>query len=186
MLPSFGGLKRLYLRHFAKPPHDQTLFRFVHRTPIAKLALLGLADLDRLGRFIEVAQADNGGVSIEVVGVDKFEGRTAVDGQGPSLKAAHRWFSNKGNKARLLPGDPFSTLSTQANSISGIDLLLISADQDRAALDRAWFYVPRMLSATATIFLEEPSGTAGEFVWRQMSGAELQQLANRPRPRRAA
>jgi hypothetical protein len=186
MLPSFGGLKRLYLRHFAKPPHDQSLFRLVHRHAIAKLALLGMSDLERTMRLIEVAQADNGGVGIELIGVDKFEMRSAAEGQGTTLKSAHRFFAAKAIKARLLPGDPQSVLTASANSITGVDLLLIAADQDRESLSRAWFYVPRILSATAEVLIEEPQGKAGEFVWREIGRDELTQLANKPRHRRAA
>lgn len=186
MLPSFGGLKRLYLRHFAKPPHDQTLFRLVHRHAIAKLALLGMSDLERTMRLIEVAQADNGGVNIELIAVDKFEMRTQAEGAGSTLKAAHRFFAAKEIKARLLPGDPQSVLTASANSISGVDLLLIAADQDRESLSRAWFYVPRMLHSAAEVLIEEPHGKGGEFVWRSITREELTQLASKPRHRRAA
>lgn len=186
MLPSFGGLKRLYLRYFAKPAHDRVLLRLVHRQRISRIAQLGIGDLTRTLRLLAAAQADNGGLSLDLVGIDKFEMRSEVDGPGLSLKEAHRVLASHGIKARLLPGEPLTVLAASANSLGGNDLLLISADQDRESLARAWFYVPRMLSATGVVFIEEPHDGAGEFCWRQVSQEELTRLAAKPRTRRAA
>lgn len=186
MLPSFGGLKRLYLRHFAKPAHDQSLFRHVHRQPIRRLVHLGIGTLERTLKLIEAAEADNGGRKVELAGVDKFELRTTADGAGLSLKDAHRLLIHKGIKARLLPGDPLAVLASAANSLSGTDLLLVGVDQDRELMSRAWFYVPRMLSPDAAVFIEEAQSKAGEFVWRQIPPHELARLAQRPRSRQAA
>lgn len=186
MLPSLGGLKRLYLRHFAKPAHDQTLHRFVHQHGVVRIAQCGLGNLERTLRLIEVAGADNGGQGIELVGFDKFESRAATDGAGLSLKAAHKLLSSKGIKHRLLPGDPAGSIVAMANSISEVDLLLVSVEHNTSELDRAWFYVPRMLAAGGVIFLEERQAKADEFVWRQLTAAELNQRATRPRQRRAA
>lgn len=186
MLPSLGGLKRLYLRHFAKPAHDQTLHRFVHQHCVVKLAQLGIGNLERTLRLIEVAAADNGGAPFELVGFDKFESRASTDVAGLSLKDAHKLLSSKGIKHRLWPGDPTLTLAATANNVSGVDLLLVSADQNASTLERAWFYVPRMLSPAGIVFIEERQPQADEFIWRALSAAELTQRAARPRPRRAA
>ena len=48
-------------------------------------------------------------------------------------------------------------LSAAANSLTNTDLLIISADQDAASLERAWFYVPRMLHGETLVLHEQPA-----------------------------
>jgi hypothetical protein len=56
---------------------------------------------------------------------------------------------------RLVPGDPFSALARVANQLSNTHLLIIGADHESSSMDRAWRYIPRMLTPT-TVVLEAP------------------------------
>jgi hypothetical protein len=84
-----------------------------------------------------------------------------------------------------VPGDPYSALSAVANSLSGTDLVIVSADQDLQALAKAWFYLPRALSPSAAVYLEQPTAD-GRLSLRRVPAEELARLAAPPARRRAA
>ena len=54
----------------------------------------------------------------------------------------------------MLPGNPFTALARSANALGPMDVILIAADQDAPSLERAWFYVPRLLRASTRVFQE--------------------------------
>jgi hypothetical protein len=58
-----------------------------------------------------------------------------------------------------------------ANSLTGTDLLIVSADQQGESLDRAWFYVPRMLHDASVVLVEDADGGATTF--RQLAKSEI-------------
>src|SRR5438874_982840 len=60
-------------------------------------------------------------------------------------------------QVQLVPGDPHTALRRVANSLANTDLLLIAADRDHESLARAWTWVPRMLTATSLVLIEEAS-----------------------------
>jgi hypothetical protein len=68
----------------------------------------------------------------------------------------------------------------------GTELLVISADQTGESLDRAWFYVPRLLAMNASVYVEKADPKTGELVPQLVSLQEVESLAVRMRPRRAA
>ncbi len=107
-----------------------------------------------------------------------------MPGTGLSLKEAHRSFKTLGVAIQLVPGDPFSALARTANALREIDLVLISADQDAESLDRAWFYLPRVLHATSVVFLEQvnPDGALSLLA---LNRADVEARVRKP-PRRAA
>ena len=78
-----------------------------------------------------------------------------------SLKQAFAALRQPEVKVQLVPGDPNMALRRVANSLTGTDLLLIAADQDRDSLAAAWTWVPRMLTATSLVFHGGASGQAG-------------------------
>ena len=170
------------LRYFHKVAHERVLYRQLWKRPLTKLVLLGVGDGQRAWQLIDLLKARTP-ERIELVGVDLFEMRPNAT---LTLKEAHRRLSATGAKIRLLPGDPFSALAAHANGLGGTQLLLISAGQDEESLAKAWFYVPRMLGPEATVLVEQPQGESGQMTWRTITAAELEQLAARPRPRRAA
>jgi hypothetical protein len=106
---------------------------------------------------------------------DLFEARPA-DQTGMSLKEAFAAFRTPEIKVQLVPGDPQGALRRVANSLTGTDLLLIAANQDRQSLAEAWTWVPRMLTARSLIFAE-PVAKPGTGVWRKIELEEVQKLA---------
>jgi hypothetical protein len=104
--------------------------------------------------------------------------------RGLSLKLAHKTLISTGARIRLLPGDPYTALARSANALGPQDLILIRADQDRAALERAWFYVPRLMHDATRLVLEERTAEGGVAV-RLPSRDEVDRAAQSTR-RRAA
>lgn len=186
-MPAAGLLKYWYLACFSRPREERKLYRAMRRTPVVSIVELGVGATRRTKRLIEVAQRYRPGAAWHYTGVDLFESRQA--GQtGLTLKEAHKALGTCGAKIRLLPGDPYSALSRSANTLTNTDLLIISADQDRDALAKAWFYVPRMLHERSLVFVEEPAGPA-QPTFRRLSlndVAVLAALANVRPAKRAA
>ncbi|HEX3654823.1 MAG TPA: hypothetical protein VHV55_03405 [Pirellulales bacterium] len=176
------ALRYLYLAYFSAPRHDRLLYRHVRRQRVQRILELGLGNTERACRLIEIA-AQASGQRVSYTGIDLFELR-GEQAEGVSLKLAHRRLSATGARVRLVPGDPHSAMAAVANCLAGTELVIVSADQDRQALAKAWFYVPRVLAPTAAVFVEEP--TAGGLVLRRLPADELARLAAPPSRRRAA
>ena len=148
-----GFFKSVYLRYFAKPTCERKLFSLIRRHAIGSIVELGVATGDRSIRMIELAQRYHG-PDVRFTGVDMFEARDDMS-SGLPLKQAYTKLRATGAKVQLIPGDPFSALARTANGLTGTQLLLISADQDEQSLERAWFYVPRMLAEDAIVLVEQ-------------------------------
>jgi hypothetical protein len=89
-----------------------------------------------------------------------------------------------GVQVQLVPGDPYSALARVANNLTGTDLVVVAADQDPLALERAWFYFPRLLHTTSHVFAEEEC-SAAEPLLREVPRGEIEVLAA-PQIRRTA
>jgi len=105
--------------------------------------------------MLEVAAHRTPAAQVHYTGVDLFETRSPADGPPLSLKTAHQTLARFGARVRLGPGDPFSVLSRMANHLPPSDLVVISSGWDRASLDRAWFFLPRLLHAGSQVFVQE-------------------------------
>jgi hypothetical protein len=176
-----GLLRSLYLSYLSKPRGYRPLYRAIWQRPPTKIVELGIGTAERTLRMLELCEA---GSETNYTGIDLFEARGEADGPGLSLKAAHTKLAATGAKVRLVPGDPFSALSRSANALTGQDLILVSADQDRESLSRAWFYVPRMMHPGTFVLLEEVVN--GEPVLLQLLLVDVEMLAQAPKGRRAA
>ena len=70
-----------------------------------------------------------------------------------------------------------ATMRTQdPNTLTETDLIIISADQQPADLERAWRFVPRMLHDRSLILREQPAG-AGKTVFQVLPVVEVHRLA---------
>jgi hypothetical protein len=176
------ALRYLYLAYFSAPRHDRLLYRHVRRQRVQRILELGLGNTERACRLIEIG-TQSSGQRVSYTGIDLFELR-GEEADGVSLKLAHRRLSATGARVRLVPGDPHSAMAAVANCLAGIELVIVSADQDRHALAKAWFYLPRVLAPTAAVFVEEP--TADGLALRRLPADELARLAAPPSRRRAA
>ena len=179
-------LKYLYLAYLSKPASHRPLYRSIKRHKVRRILEVGIGTAERAQRLIQLASEWSPGERIDYTGIDLFEMRKPGQGAGLPLKEAHKELSASGARIRLLPGDPFSALARMANSLGGQDLVLISADQDRESLAKAWFYVPRVLGEGAEVFLEEPAQGEIPVTLRIVSPEELVKLAAPPTQRRRA
>lgn len=180
-----GRLRSLYLCYLSQPKGLRPLYRLLckrrKKQPIGKIVELGVGPGERTLRMLELCRP---GEATTYTGIDLFEARQNGDGPGMSLKDAHKKLATTGIKTKLIPGDPYSALARGANALASQDLILISADQDRASLARAWFYVPRMLHDD-TVVLEEEF-VEGLPVLKPVSHDEVAKRAAAGKGRRAA
>jgi hypothetical protein len=170
---------------FTQTAEERPLFRVIRERSISRILEIGLGDAERSLKLIQAAAKANPGKMVEFAGIDLFEARvdrTTVI----SLKAVHRKLKAARAKVRLLPGDPYSALACHANSLLGTELVVISADQAGESLDRAWFYVPRLLANQASVFIEKADEKSGELMPQLLSLQEVELLSRKTRPRRAA
>lgn len=111
---------------------------------------MGLEDGIRGNRLVQVALRNAGIRPVHYYGIDLFEAHEDPEDR-ISLKEAHKEFTALGAKVKLIPGDPFSALARSANSIKGVDLVVIGHDQDPESVQRAWMYLPRILSEDGVV-----------------------------------
>lgn len=141
-------------------------------------------DALRTRRMLELVRRLHGCDGLCYTGIDLFESSPA--NARLSLKSAHCLLQAIGGRIRLVPGDPFSALSRAANSIGACDLIVISADQRGESLDRAWFYVPRLLHAATGVYLGEPGEDGGTSRFAPLGHDEILGRAQAATPRRTA
>lgn len=146
-------LRYCYLAYFSKPVGDRALYRALRKRRFQSVVELGIGLGVRTQRMFELIRPANADVPLRYTGIDLFEAR-AVAGTGFRLKQAYQTLHQLPGKIQLVPGDPYGALSRVANTLTGTDLLVISADQDAESLARAWFYVPRMLTPNALVLIE--------------------------------
>lgn len=171
-----------YLLYLSQPAGDRAIYRALRRGAGQKVLEIGVGTGRRSLRIIELASRD--GLPAEFIGIDLYEARP--DGTSRiSLKSAHSMFKQTRARARLVPGDAFSALARTANEIGPCDLIVISSDQLGEPLDRAWFYLPRLLRENTRVFVERPADGARPGCFELISHAEIRRRAA-PLSRRAA
>ncbi len=170
-------LRNFYLCHFSKPVANRALYRLLRTTKVQSIVEIGLADLSRTHRLLELVLEKTPAEEVRYAGVDLFEGRSA-ECPGVTLKQAHKQLKALGLRVQLLPGDPLSALARGANALTKTDLLIVSADVAGESLAKAWFYVPRMLHDRSCVLVEERGATPAESQFRQLRPLEVEQLAS--------
>ncbi|MEX2187825.1 MAG: hypothetical protein WD875_13555 [Pirellulales bacterium] len=166
-------IKFVHLAYFSQPVADRAIYRAIRRSQPTTIVEIGVGMGQRAVRAIALASKLRPGQRIAYTAVDLFEaspsGRPAL-----GLKKAHQLLSATGAKVQLVPGDPFSALARMANTLTGTDLLIVSADQRGESLDRAWFYVPRMLHDASVVMVEEPAaGNGGQTTFRELAKRDV-------------
>jgi len=154
-LASTKLLKLFYLFHFSKPAWNRAVYQAVYRRRIRRIVELGVGTAERGVRLIEVAGQHCPTGQIAYTGIDPFEGRSAGDGLGITLKEAYRKLRATGARISLLPGDPVAVFSAAANNLGAADLVLIAWPMPRSLLPRACYYLQRMLHDGSLVLLEE-------------------------------
>ena len=177
MLSINNELRFAYLSYFSQPPSDRPTYRAIRSHRARRIVEFGIGLGQRAVRMIEAAGLFVPPREILYTGVDLFEARSSYEGPGLTLKMAHRKLKSTGARIQLLPGDPFTVLSRSANGLSDTDLVIISARQDKDSLARSWFFLPRMLHANSSVFIEMPSAQGAKHGFRQITPQEIQKLA---------
>jgi hypothetical protein len=164
---------------FSKPAADRSVEIAIKRHRPRRILEIGLGDGQRARRAITLAQRFQGRHAVHFTGIDLFEDRHSELAPFP-LKDAYRQLRSTAARVRLIPGDAHGALVRAANSLSQIELVMISADVSKASLAAAWFYLPRTLAPGAVVLWADGSLPDGEY--REVPRAELLAAA---RPLRA-
>jgi hypothetical protein len=179
------AFRYLYLAFLSQPAGERVLYRHLRRHAVGRILELGIGNAERAKRLIDFA-ARTRRERIHYTGVDLFEMRSPEDGNGISLKLAHRQLAATGARVRLVPGEPYAALASTANSLKNQDLVLISADQNAESVEAAWFYLPRVLAKPAAVFCELPPTGDRASQFRQLTSDEIHRLTKHAHRRRAA
>ncbi len=145
--------------------------------------VLGLGDAVRPLRLIALAKRYRPADFIEFAGIDRFDSRPEEQPR-LSLKKTHQLLRPTAARISLLPGDPQETLPRAANTLHGIELVVISAGQNMESLARSWFLLHRLLAPNAIVLREEISGD--QTVLKTLARPELDRLAVTAAPHRRA
>ena len=174
---SAGSLIRsTWLLYFSQPAPDRFLYKAVKGKSIKSVVEIGIGSGVRTQRLLEVLAWNAANLPLKYTGVDLFEARPQSQ-PGLALKQAFHDLRRPDVQVKLVPGDPYDAMVRAANSLAGTDLLIISADQDRASLERAWTYMPRMLHAGSLIFQEDGDAKTGKSSYRRLSLLDIQRNA---------
>ncbi|MBM4023437.1 MAG: class I SAM-dependent methyltransferase, partial [Planctomycetes bacterium] len=171
-MAAIGWLGSVWLRWLSQPVGERAVHRHVLVHGPARILEIGLGTLVRTERMLRAAARAGGEVTY--VGLDRFEGRAVGDPPGMSLKEAHRRLGGLG-RVRLVPGNADTALARLCNQLGQFDLVLISADNDPRHLERAWFFMQRMVTPTTTVLVEPTAGAA----WLVLPRSRIDELAAR-------
>lgn len=176
-------LRSAHLVYVASPTGERAVYREIQRRQTRKILELGVGAGQRARRMIEAARRNTGAVCY--AGVDLFEMRPSAN-DGLTLKQAHALLKPSGARVRLIPGDPFTALARMANEIGPCDLIVVAGDQPEESLQRAWFYVPRLLHAGTAVFAEHPDAPDAPAQYALMPHEEIHRRAAQCVARRRA
>lgn len=180
-----GWFSRLWLTRLSKPAGERAVHRFALQSRPKRILELGLGTLLRTERMLSLLQA-GGGEPVHYVGLDRFEGRTATDPPGVTLKQAHQRLHALG-RVQLVPGNVDTALARLCNHLGVFDLVLVAADNDPRHLERGWFFVQRLVNDRTTVLVESAGGgPAGRSAWKPIDKRRIDELAARTIQRRAA
>jgi hypothetical protein len=169
-------IRSTWLLYFSQPSPDRFLYKAIKGKSIRSVVEMGIGGGLRTQRMLEVLSWQTSKEPLKYTGIDLFEARGGSR-PGLFLKAAFHDLRRPGVQIRLVPGDPYDALVRAANGLAGTDLLIISADQDRESLQRAWMYMPRMLHAGSLIYQEDGDAKTSKFSYRRLTLLDVQRNA---------
>ena len=174
---SAGSLIRsTWLLYFSQPAPDRFLYKAIKGKSIRSVVEIGIGSGLRTQRMLDVLSWRSANLPLKYTGIDLFEAR-GKNHPGLALKEAFHDLRRPGVQLKLVPGDPYDALVRSANGLAGTDLLIISANQDRSSLERAWTYMPRMLHTGSLIFQEDGDSKTGKTSYRRLTLLEVQRNA---------
>ena len=175
---SAGSLIRsTWLLYFSQPAADRCLYKSAKGKTIRSVVEIGIGSGLRTQRLLEVLSWRGENMPLRYTGIDLFEARPPSL-PGLPLKSAFHDLRRPHVQVKLVPGNPYEALIRTANVLTGTDLLIISADQDRDSLQHAWSYVPRMLHSGSLIFQEDADKKTGKTSYRRLTLLDVQRNAS--------
>jgi hypothetical protein len=177
-MAKIGWAGAFWLARLSRPAGERVIYRQVFRQTPTRILEIGLGTLSRTERLLRAAGRAAGEVTY--VGLDRFEGRAVTDPPGVSLKQAHQRLASLG-RVRLVPGNADTSLARLCNQLGQFDLVLVSADNDERHLERAWFFMQRLLTQETTVLVEPSAGAT----WTPLPRARINEFAARAIVRRA-
>ena len=175
-----SAFQRIYWKFLAKPAQERGIFSAALKCPPTKIVEIGMGTADRAERMLRLAAKLNPDTPIQFTGIDYFDARP--NDQSPlSLKEIHCRLKRDGARIKLIPGDPFSALSRCANELAGTDLLILGRESECEAMNRAWFYIPRMIHEQTHVFRELADET-----YERIDAVEVERLSSASGHKRAA
>jgi hypothetical protein len=166
----FSRLAAAWTACISKPAADRSVEIAIKRHRPRRILEIGLGDGQRARRAITLAQRYQGRQEVHFTGIDLFEDRHGELAPYP-LKDAYRQLRSTAARVRLIPGDAYGALVRAANSLSQIELVLISSDVNKTSLAAAWFYLPRTLAPGAVVLWAD--GSLPDGVYREVPRAEI-------------
>ena len=177
-------LKRVWLQYFSTPAAVRPLVGAIASKAIRSMVEIGIADTGRTRKLWDALAVRGENLPLKYTGIDPFESRSKSQPALP-IKQAYSELRRSGVQVKLVPGDAATALHRTANSLTGTDLLIISATIGESELARGWTWMPRMLHA-GTIIFQEVRGAGGKSDWQRLSIVEIQQRAKAGKTRKAA
>lgn len=150
---AISKLRYWKLACFSKPVHNRRLYRTVKRNRVQSIMEIGLDSLERSVALVQLARQN--GNAVRYTGVDQFEGRLESR-ETLKLKDVHCQLKPHCARLQLLPGTLGSALAGIANAHLRTDLVIISAGYAPSELERAMYFIPRMLHS-GSVVLVQPS-----------------------------
>lgn len=181
-MASLGFLESIWLTRFSRPAGERSVYRSILRTPPQRILEIGLGTLLRTRRLLRVVGSQFEATAIHYVGLDQFEGRLPTDPPGVTLKEAYRALHGQA-RIQLVPGNADTALSRVCNQLTAFDLVLISTDVDERQLERCWFFLQRLTTASSRILVAGRSSPGA--AWSLLSKQRLDELAARSVMKRA-
>ncbi|MEX0642392.1 MAG: hypothetical protein WD468_06810 [Pirellulales bacterium] len=177
-------IKYCYLAYLSQPKCERELYRLVKARQVSRIVEVGISNVARSTRLIEVAQRYADDQKVCYTGLDWFDARGS-ELTTLTLKQVHCALQLTGAQVRLIPGPPGHSLAAAANAHQNTDLIIVSPQVSDDDLFRAWYYVPRMLRDQSVV-LREHDVAEGQSVFAKLSASELAERAGQSAPRRAA
>ena len=176
-------LQSFYFSHFSKPVCDRVLFRTIQSDRPRKILEIGIQRGTRTINLLQMVLRYCGEPSeVHYTAIDPFEGRTAADGPGLSLRKAHRLIGQLGVKSRLspLPAELAVKQMYLDRVIEKVDLAVI-ATPSLEWFAGSEFHLLELIHPSATVFVGLATGIPDEpFIFEKFHFTGFEQVLHDP------
>ncbi len=179
-MSQIGVLKYSYLAYFSQPTCDRSLYRVIRDHLPTRILEIGIGAAIRAERMIAVAASSNAGAQVTYIGVGMFEAGQQTENR-VSLKQAYQQLRRQGAQVQLVPSDAHAGLSSIANDVRNLDLVVIATEPGDLFMESAWPFLPRMLKTDALVYELSRDGRDKTPLFRRVSQLEIHQRSARRR-----